>query len=119
MFASRKKGLACVFGVSHFHTYLFGHKFTLVTDNKAIISLFDPSRNISPKASGRIQRWSLKLAMYQYTLKFRPTAQHANADALSRLPLPDKPDGVYLPGEFVLLVDHLAEAPITAAQLKV
>ena len=114
-----KEGLACVFGVSRFHTYLFGHKFTLVTDNKAIVSLFDPSRNVSPQASGRIQRWSLKLAMYQYTLKFRPTAQHANADALSRLPLPDKPDGVPLPGELVLLVDHLAEAPITAAQLKV
>ena len=45
-----KEGLACVFGVSRFHTYLFGHKFTLVTDNKAIISLFDPSRNVSPQA---------------------------------------------------------------------
>ena len=29
-----KEGLACVFGVSRFHAYLFGHKFTLVTDNK-------------------------------------------------------------------------------------
>ena len=28
-----KEGLACNFGISHFHTYLFGHKFTLVTDN--------------------------------------------------------------------------------------
>lgn len=60
-----KEGLACVFGVTHFYSYLFGHKFTLVT------SLFDPSRNVSPQASGRIQRWSLKLAMYHYTLKFR------------------------------------------------
>ena len=75
------------------------------------MSLFDPSRNVSPQASGRIQRWSLKLAMYQYTLKFRPTAQHANADALSRLPLPDKPDNVPLPGELVLLIDHLPTRP--------
>ena len=58
-----KEGLACVFGVTRFHTYIFGHKFTLVTDNKAIMSLFDPGRNVSPQASGRIQRWSLKLAM--------------------------------------------------------
>ena len=78
-----KEGLACVFGVSRFHTYIFGYPFTLMTDNKAIMSLFDPTRSVSPQASGRIQRWSLKLAMYQYTLKFRPTAQHANADALS------------------------------------
>ena len=56
--------------------------------------------------------------MYRYTLQFRPTAQHANADTLSRLPLPEKPTSVPLPGELVLLIDHLAEAPITAAQLK-
>ena len=33
-----KEGLACVFGVTHFHTYIFGHKFTL----EAIMSLFYP-----------------------------------------------------------------------------
>ena len=113
-----KEGLACVFKATRFHTYIFGHKFTLVTDNKAIMSLFDPGRNASPQASGRIQLWSLKLAMYQYTLQFRPIAQHANADTLSRLPLPEKPISVPLPGELVLLIDHLAEAPITATQLK-
>jgi len=88
-----------------------------MTDNKAIMALFDPSRNVSPQASGRIQRWSLKLAMYQYTLKFCPNAQHSNAYALSRLPLPEMPENVPLPG-FVLPIDYLAEAPITAIQLK-
>ena len=77
-----------------------------------------PSSNVSPQASGRIQRWSLKLAMYQYTLQFCPTAQHVNANALSRLPLPETLDTVPLPGELVLLIDHLAEGPITTAQLK-
>jgi len=43
-----KEELACVFGVSLFHTYLFGHKFILMADNKAIMPLFDPSRNVSP-----------------------------------------------------------------------
>ena len=30
-----KEDLACIFGLSHFHTYLFGHKFTLVTDQQS------------------------------------------------------------------------------------
>ena len=113
-----KEGLACIFGVSRYHTYLFGHKFTLVTDNKALMSLFDPFRNVSPQASGIIQRWSLKLSMYQYILQSCPIAQHGNADVLSKLPLPDTLDTVPLPGDFVLLIDHLADGPITAAQLK-
>ena len=53
-----------------------------------------------------------------YTIQFHLTAQNANADALSRLFLPEKPACVPLPGELVLLINHLAEAPITAAQLK-
>ena len=56
--------------------------------------------------------------MYQYKLQFCPTAQHANVDALSRLPLPETLDTVPHPGELILLIDHLAEGPITAAQLK-
>ena len=60
---SQVEGLACVFGVSRFHTYTFGYPFTLMTDNKPIMSLFDPTRSVSLQASGKIQRWSLKLAM--------------------------------------------------------
>ena len=92
-----KEGLACIFGVTQFHAYLFGHHFTLITDNKAIMSLFDSNKPISPQASGQIQRWALKLATYEYTLRFQPTNQHANADVLSRLPLPEKPEHVPVP----------------------
>ena len=84
-----KEVLACVFGVTRFHAYLFGHHFTLITDNKAIMSLFDSDKLISPQASGQIQRWALKLATYEYTVWFRPTNEHVNADALSRLTLPE------------------------------
>ena len=56
--------------------------------------------------------------MYQYKLQFCPTAQHGNVDALSTLPLPETLDTVPHPGELILLIDHLAEGPITAAQLK-
>ena len=51
--------------------------------------------------SGRIQRWALALASYEYTIKKGPT--DTNADTLSRLPVlaPDK--GVPVHAELVLL----------------
>ena len=40
---------------NRFHAYLFGHHFTFITDSKAIMSVFDSNKPISPQASGRIQ----------------------------------------------------------------
>ena len=66
-------------------TYLYGHKFTLVIDHKPLLSLFKEHKPIPQQASGRIQRWALTLAAYEYMIAFRSTAAHSNADALSCL----------------------------------
>jgi len=104
-----------VFGVKEFH---YGRPFTLVTDRKPLLTLFNESRAVPPQASGRIQRWSLTLAAYEYTLLWRLTQQHENADAMSRLPLPEKPLETPLPAELVLLMEHLEESPVTATQIR-
>ena len=72
-----KEGLSCVFGVKRFHSYLYGHHFTLYTDHKPLLTLFSERQAVSPQASARIQRWALTLAMYEYTLAFRSTLDHA------------------------------------------
>ena len=43
-----KEGLACVFGVKRFHLYLYGQRFTLITDHKPLLQVFDPHRSIFP-----------------------------------------------------------------------
>ena len=73
---------------------------------------------MSPQASARIRRWSLYLSMFEYTLKFRNTTAYANADALSRLPLPEVPTVTQTPPELVLLADHLANSPVSACQIR-
>ena len=113
-----KEGLACVFGVTRFHSFLYGRHFTLVTDHKPLLGLFNESRPIPAQASARIQRWALTLASYDYSLRFKPTAAHANADALSRLPLTSTAISVPMPAETVLLMETLDASPITAADIR-
>ena len=111
-----KEGLACVYGVMRFHSYLFRHRFKLQTDHKPLLTLFNESKAGSPQASGRIQRWALTLASYEYIIVCRTMTQHANVDAMSRLPLPDTPVQTPASGELVLMVERLEDAPISAAQ---
>ena len=114
-YSQLEKGLSCVFGVKCFYSYIFGHHFTLVTDHKPLLGLLGEHK---PKASTLVRRWSLYLSMVEYTLTFRNTTAHVNADALSRLPLPVEPAIVKQLPELVLLTDHLANSPVTADQIR-
>ena len=113
-----KEGLSCIFGIKKFHDYVFGRAFELVTDHKPLLGLLKEDRPTSPQASARIKRWSLFLSGYEYTLKFRNTNAHANADALSRLPLPVEPATAEQVPELVLLAEHLADSPVTADDVR-
>ena len=113
-----KEGLACIFGVKKFHNYLFGRSFQLITDHKPLLGLLKEDKAVPTQASARIKRWSLFLSNYEYTLSFRNTTAHGNADALSRLPLKIQPSTSDTPPELVLLAEHLAESPVTADQIR-
>ena len=77
-------------------------------------------------AASRIQRWALTLGAYEltltayeYTIDYRPGKDIGHADALSRLPLPHTPTSVPVPGNLLLLLEHLdTRSPVTAKQIK-
>ena len=92
----KKEGLSCIFGIKKFHNSLFGHAFELVTDHKPLLGLLKEDRATSPQASARIKRWSLFL-----------------------LPLPVQPAKTDLEPELILLAEHLADAPVTADDIRV
>lgn len=84
-----KEALSIIFGLRKFREYLFGNRFTIITDHQPLLGLLGPGKPFPEKAAARIQRWALELSSYDYSLEFRATTKHANCDALSRLPLPD------------------------------
>ena len=49
-----KEGLACVFGVKRFYSYVFGLSFDLITDHKTLLGLLGEYTPTSPQASARI-----------------------------------------------------------------
>ena len=49
-----KEGLSCVFGVQRFHAYLIGRHFSLITNHKPLLSLFQEHKSIPSHASARI-----------------------------------------------------------------
>ena len=113
-----KEGLAIIFGVKKFNQYLLGRTFVILSDHKPLQHLFSANCPVPPLASARIQRWALTLGAYNYSIEYKPGQDHANADTLSRLPLPESVLNVPQPAELILLMDTLDNTPVHAAQIR-
>ena len=75
-----KEGSAVVEGFKHFHSYLYGHDVTVITDHNALKFIKD-----NTKLTGRVARWAIHLSNYDYDIIYKPGAENTNADAISRL----------------------------------
>ena len=113
-----KEAAAIMFGVKRFHQYLYGRKFSIVSDHKPLQYLLNENKAVPAMASVRLQRWALTLSAYQYTISYRPGEKIANSDSLSRLPLPETPETISLPNEVVFLLQILQSSPISVEQIK-
>ena len=113
-----KEALAIIFGVKKFHQFLYGHRFIIKTDHKPLEGLLNEKKGIPSQAAPRIQRWALTLSSYEYEISYKAGQTNGNADGLSRLPLPVMPDSVPLPGETILLMEHLEGTPGHSGHIK-
>ena len=78
---TRKELLALYENVKHFQQYLYGRKFIIWTDHKALSFMKSSKKPITLQ----FQTWMTKLEEYDFELKFRKGENHCNADGLSRL----------------------------------
>ena len=81
-----KEGLSIVYGIRKFNQYLSGRLFTILTDHKPLLTIFGPDKSLPAMSLQRLQRWALLLMGHDYDIRYRASAEHCNADALSRLP---------------------------------
>lgn len=86
-----REALAVVFAVKKFHKYIFGKSFVIYSDHQPLRDIFNAQKSM-PVAAGRLQRWAIFLAMYNYHMEYKKGSKLGNADALSRLPLSDEND---------------------------
>ena len=76
--------LAVVWAISHFHSYLYDNKVTVLTDHSAVKAILE-----TPNPTGKHGRWWTKVygrGVKAVVIKYRAGRENAGADALSRSP---------------------------------
>ena len=114
-YAQIQKALSLIYAVQKFHLYLWT-TFVLVTDHKPLTTILGHKASIPSLAAARLQQWAL-MSAYTYTIEFRPTKQHANADGISRLPLGSHKEAAL---DYInnFMVDQIQAMPVTAEQVQ-
>ena len=77
--ATELEGLSVFKSVHYFAHYLYGTRFTVLTDHKALVSLLH-----SKVLNRRLHGWVLQLLEFDFTIEYRPGVENCDADALSR-----------------------------------
>ncbi|XP_056009456.1 uncharacterized protein K02A2.6-like [Ostrea edulis] len=91
--------------------------------HKPLVSIFHPQKGVPLTTASRLQRYALFLSGLDYSIEYRNTTQHGNADGLSRMPLPLTGDGEDEEPEFLdsACVFHIAQLealPVSANEVK-
>src|SRR5205823_5091570 len=73
--------LAIMWAIEHFHKYLIGKKFMIITDYNALKTL----KTAKIPTKGRRAKWIMELQQYDFEIKHRNEKENSNADGLSRL----------------------------------
>ena len=78
-----------VWGISHFHSYLYGGDVTVITDHSAVKQVLQ-----SPNPTGKHARWWTDVygrGIKSVNIVYRAGRENASADALSRSPVSRPP----------------------------
>lgn len=78
--ATKKELLAVIYGINKFHQYMYGRRFRILTDHRALT--FALTQNTPTQM---LQRWMDTLCNYDFTITHLPGISNILPDRLSRL----------------------------------
>ena len=100
-----KEALAIIWAIKRFYKYIYGKKFKILTDHKALTGLCGQNRFLS-------------LSAYDYVLEFLAGIKNGNVDGLSRLPLGDFIENVPIPEDVVCVLNHMNDTTATVVDIR-
>ncbi|XP_055613887.1 uncharacterized protein K02A2.6-like [Uranotaenia lowii] len=112
-----KEAYAIVFGVKKFFQYIYGRNFTLLTDNQAVSKIFNENKGLPVMSALRMQHYATFLQSFKYELRFRKSVDHANADALSRMPVKRSDPESDIEESDVVELNQIETLPLTTSEL--
>jgi hypothetical protein len=68
-----REALGIYWAVKKFSPYLYGKKFTLITDCQPLTSIFSPSKSIPSTTAARVQRYAIFLSGFNYDIQYKNT----------------------------------------------
>ena len=116
---TEREALAVVWACEHFHLYVFGQQFTVISDHKPLEGIFN---SVRARPNARIERWSLRLQSYDFVLRYKPGDDNP-ADFLSRHPVnPAKsktPHETKVAEEYIALIaNHTVPKSMTVNEVR-
>ena len=113
-----REGLSLIWGVNKFHQYLYGKNFTLITNHQPLVAIFNPGKSVPAIKAARLQRWALFLGAHDYTIEFKGTKLHGNADGLSRLPHEQEDTTASTDPAELFHVTQMENLPVTFSEVR-
>ena len=99
--------LAAVWAIDHFKYYLYGRRFTLITDHQALVSALNSNKNNKTYQS-RLTRWIDGLLPFDFDIKHLSGSKMGLIDYILRHPVGKPQPPAYWDEHFVVaLIDDL------------
>ena len=74
-----------VWSIEYFKNYLYGNKFSIITDHRALLSILKEHRS-DKSYNSRFSRWVDRLLPYQFKIEHLPGAKMGLVDYIPRNP---------------------------------